>query len=84
MGKGFLEIAPRKSAVTIKSDGGEVSIELRPLSMTDLAAIALRFAPFKKLMDGDGLKVVSRADVEALPRVELDVPGNRIIIDWRR
>lgn len=52
MGKSFLEIAPRRVSVTI----GEDAFELRPLSLADLAAFALRFAAFKNLMEGGGLK----------------------------
>jgi hypothetical protein len=77
MGKSFLEIAPRRASVTI----GEDAFQLRPLSLADLSAFALRFEPFKTLMDGGGLKardLISCGSelVGAVIAAALDKPGD--------
>lgn len=78
MGKGFLEIAPRRVSVTI----GEDAFDLRPLSMADLSAFALRFTPFKKLIEGGGLKVADLIGcgselIGAVIAAALDKPGDQ-------
>lgn len=48
---GFLDIAPRTKTVTI--DG--VAVTVAAISLGDIAALALRFKPFRDLLGGTGM-----------------------------